>query len=443
MGDHGIQRTFYNGIALPLSYGAVRVAAAFHGKLRRAVRGRRAIRTRWSAAKNQVRGRPVWFHVSSVGEYEQARPLITTLNVGHPGIPVALTVMSPSGYDYISRKETVHVSGEETDGEKKNLRFMDYLPFDFAGNAQFCLATLDPRLLVFVKFDLWPNLVWEAAKRGTPMVLVDATLSEASRRNSFAGRRFYRSVYSEIAKILAISDADAQRFLECVPDHPGISTVGDTRFDRVMDRKRNPRGLKPSVRKNGRLTIVAGSTWPKDEIHLLGALARVARAHPDVLLVIAPHEPTPNRLATLLSWAQSERLGASLLSRHGETAERGDAERVVIVDSVGVLAEIYEYGDAAYVGGSFSTGVHSVIEPAVMGIPVAFGPVHHNSFEAVELLRFNAAIETGNENEIFDALDGWVNNPSMRAEMGANARRYVESQLGATERCMKAMSEYL
>ncbi len=435
MGNYKIQRTVYNGIVLPLSYGAVRVAASFHTKLRRTVRGRDRIRIRWEAAGGRVAARPVWFHVASVGEYEQARPLITALAREHPDIPVVLTVTSPSGYAYISRKETI-------DG-RSDVRFMDYLPFDFAGNARFCLATLDPRLLVFVKFDLWPNLVWEAAERGTPVVLVDATLAENSRRNSGAGKRFYRAVYSRLDKILAISDADARRFLECVPEHPHISIMGDTRFDRVMERKRDREGPKPEIHKNGRLTIIAGSTWPKDENHLLGALARLAKTHPGVLLVIAPHEPAPERLDTLLSWARAEGLRAALLSQHNGPADREDPDRVVIVDSVGVLAEVYEYGDVAYVGGSFSTGVHSVIEPAVMGIPVLFGPVHQNSFEALELLRYEAGIETRNEAEIFGALDSWANNASTRTEMGVNARRYVESQLGATERCMAAIHEYL
>lgn len=439
MGRHVIQKTVYNAVILPLAYGAVRAAAPFHAKLRRTVQGRREIRARWASAAGRATGRPVWFHVASVGEYEQARPIITALARERPEIPVALSVTSPSGYDYVSRKEKIGAG---------SIRFAEYLPFDFAGNARFCLETLDPRLLVFVKFDLWPNLVWEAAARGTPAVLVDATLSETSKRNSAAGRRFYSAVYSGLDKILAISEADARRFLACAPDHPHVSTAGDTRFDRVVERKlmgraAAPAARKPVVHKNGRVAIVAGSTWPKDEAHLLGALARLAASRADVLLVIAPHEPAPERVDALLSWAAEAGLEAAPLSRHALKQAPEASERVVIVDSVGVLAEIYEHGDAAYIGGSFSTGVHSVIEPAVMGIPVAFGPVHKNSFEAIELLRRGAAIEVRSEEEIFRALDGWVTDPDARAHAGGGARRYVESQIGATERCMEAIREYL
>lgn len=428
-----LQKSFYNGLVLPLTYTGICAASAFHGKLRRTIRGRRGIRDRWRAGMERAGFRPVWFHAASVGEYEQARPIISALHRDYPDIPVVVSVTSPSGYEYISAKEKI--------GADSAIRFADYLPFDFERNARFCIETIEPRLLVFVKFDLWPNLVWSAADHGTPVVLVDATLSETSRRNSGAGRRFYSSVYSRLNKILAISEADARRFLRCVPDHPRVAALGDTRFDRVMERRRDRRGPQPAFHKNGRPTIIAGSTWPKDEIHLLNALADVARAHPSVLLVIAPHEPSAERVEALLSWARAEGLVARTLSRHEK--EAGDAERVVVVDSVGALAELYQYGDAAYVGGSYSTGVHNVIEPAVMGIPVIFGPVHENSFEALELLRHDAAIKVAGEKDIFRALDGWISDPASRTRMGANARRYVESQLGATERYLDEIREYL
>jgi 3-deoxy-D-manno-octulosonic-acid transferase len=282
--------------------------------------------------------------------------------------------------------------------------------------------------------------VWEAAAKAIPLVMVDATLSGRSKRHSALGRKFYRAVYSQLTRILAISEADARRFLETVSDHPGVSVAGDTRFDRVMERKKLRRDSSQRIDKKGRVTVLAGSTWPKDEVHLLDALSGVAKEHPDVLFVIAPHEPTAERVEGLLQWAASCGLGAATLDSHGR---HGGAGQVIVVDSVGVLAEIYEYGDIAYVGGSFSTGVHNVIEPAVMGVPVLFGPVHKNSFEALELLRCGSAIEVKNSVEMSRALDALIADPAMRARMGELARTYVESQVGATERCFDAIREYL
>jgi 3-deoxy-D-manno-octulosonic-acid transferase len=436
MTDYRIQKLIYNGVILPTVAGLARAASPFHAKLRSTFRGRRDIKKRWRSARGRMSERPVWFHVASVGEYEQARPLISALGDTRPEIPVAVSVTSPSGYRYITEKEDLSADN--------NIQFVDYLPVDFAANARFCLAALDPRLLVFVKFDLWPNLVWEAASRGTPAVLIDATLSETSQRFSGPGRRFYRAVYEDLRQILAISDSDAERFLECSPGHPGVSVVGDTRYDRVMERKRNRNETEgPRIDKGDRFTIVAGSTWPKDEVHLLDGLERLSRDEKNVLLIIAPHEPTEERVGDLFAWAESNHLRASGLSALGGTNRTGDSENVLIVDSVGVLAEVYRFGDIAYVGGSFSTGVHSVIEPAIMGIPVLFGPNHKNSFEAIELLKSGAAIEVHNSEDIHESLTKMLRDDKKRLEMGRRARSYVESQLGATERCLEAIQEYL
>jgi 3-deoxy-D-manno-octulosonic-acid transferase len=426
-------KAIYNGLMLPLAYAGVRAAAPFHHKLRETVEGRDGIDERWRASAAGIEARPVWFHVASVGEYEQARPLITTLREAHPAIPVAISVTSPSGYKYITRKESLD--------DRNNVKFVDYMPFDFEDNVRFCLATLDPRLLVFVKFDLWPNLVWGAADKQVPVVLIDATLSETSKRFTAFGRRFYASVYPAIEKILAISEADALRFRACAPGHRSISVAGDTRFDRVMERKENRAGAGRAIGGNGRVTVMAGSTWPKDEEHILAPLARLSRDERRVLVVIAPHEPSPGRIDELLAWARSEELSAVRLSELAGPVS--DAVRLVLVDSVGALAELYEHCDVAYVGGSFSTGVHNVIEPAIMGIPVLFGPVHKNSFEAMELLRADAAIGIAGAGDVERELGSLVREDAKRKEMGERARRFVESKLGATQRCYEAIREYL
>ena len=428
-------KAIYNGLMLPLAYATVRTAAPFHHKLRETIEGRDGIEERWRASAERIEARPVWFHVASVGEYEQARPLISMLRESHPAIPVAISVTSPSGYKYITRKETLD--------ERNNVKFVDYMPFDFEDNVRFCLASLDPRLLVFVKFDLWPNLVWGAADRKVPVVLIDATLSETSKRFTAFGRRFYSSIYPAINKILAISETDALRFRDCAPDHPAISVAGDTRFDRVMERKKNRAGARPAIAASERVTVMAGSTWPKDEEHLLAPLARLARAERGVLLVIAPHEPSPARIEELLGWARSESLAGVRLSELSPAAPAADTVNLVLVDSVGALAELYEHCDLAYVGGSFSTGVHNVIEPAIMGIPVLFGPVHKNSFEAMELLRADAASEVTCAADVESALGSLVRDDAKRKDMGERARRFVESKLGATARCYEAIREYL
>lgn len=435
MSNHRIQKTLYNGVVLPVAYGALSIAARFHNKLKRTFEAQRDIRERWRAAGVRFERQPVWFHVSSVGEYEQAKPVISRLAAQYPEIPVALTFTSPSGYTYASRKENP--------GDGGNIKFIEYLPLDFSLNARFCLAFLNPRLLVFVKFDIWPNLVWESAARRVPMTLIDATLSASSYRTTRIGKRFYRAVYSDLDRIMAISDEDARRFNSCVPSHGGITVTGDTRFDRVMERKKFAEAPAARIDTAGRFVIVAGSTWPRDEAHVLPALATLAGSKPDLLLVLAPHEPTPEHVASLIAWARNAGLGAIKLSEYGTGNGGHEVAQVVVVDSVGVLAEIYRFADVAYIGGSFSTGVHSVIEPAIMGIPVIFGPVHQNSFEAMELLRRNAAYEIKDYDTLHARLSSLIEDDALRAQMGQHARSYVESQLGATDRCLEALAAYL
>ncbi len=424
-----LTRATYNAL-LPLARLAARGAARFNPKLRAGIEGRRGFRDRWNELSATLTARPVWFHVSSVGEFEQARPIITGLGRHHGDLPVVLTFSSPSGYQFARRRERI--------GEGSNIVFIDYLPEDTARNMRFCFEAIDPRLLVLVKFDLWPNLVWTARDRGVPTVLVDATLSGSSRRFSGVGRRAYRSIYSALDRILAISDADAERFRASVPGHGSIAVAGDTRFDRVLERWEERHETRLAFDPGGRRVVIAGSTWPQDEKHLLPALARLLASHPDVCAVLAPHEPAPDRVASLVRWAGSEGLSVHTTTGGGERSAR-----VAVIDTVGILAEAYRIGTVAYVGGSFSSGVHSVLEPAIAGLPVLFGPVHDNSFEALQLIERGAAFEVRDSHAILQRLEALLGNDERRISASTQARSYVESRLGATAKCLEAIDEFL
>jgi 3-deoxy-D-manno-octulosonic-acid transferase len=425
-----INRTLYN-LTLPVVVGAGYVVSLFHAKLREAARGRKGWRNRWRGAGVSLGKRPVWFHVSSVGEFEQAKPVITALSEVYPNVPVVVSFSSPSGYWYALRRERFD--------DENNIKFVDYLPVDFPRNVRECLECIDPRLLLFVKFDLWPNLIWEARRRHVPVLLIDATLSPSSPRTTGVGRSFYRSVYSSIQKILAISDSDAARFRQTVPDHPSISVTGDTRFDRVLERKRLAGDIGFDIARNGRKIVVCGSTWPPDEDRLLPALSSLLSDDADLYVIIAPHEPRPERVDALTNWARSAGVTVDVVSG----GIKDPPPRVVVVDTVGILAETYRLGDLAFVGGGFSTGVHSVIEPAVESLPVLFGPVHDNSFEALRLIEVGAGFPVGSERDVHDTLKRLLADAAARTGAGQRAREYVESQLGATEKCVAAVAEYL
>jgi len=340
-----------------------------------------------------------------------------------------VTFSSPSGYHFWKKREKA---------EGHIINFADYLPFDRAQTMRFCLDAAKPRLLVFVKFDLWPNLIWEARARGIPVALIDATLSPSSKRLSGIGRWFYRELYSALNPILAISDEDAARFTRSAPRHAGIAVCGDTRFDRVMERwNGRARDVLP-LPDDGVLTLIAGSTWPPDEARLLPALSRLMREITTLRVVIVPHEPLASHIDPLRRWALEQGLSVRATSENDARPAR-----VLLVDTVGVLAEAYAHAHVAYVGGAFSTGVHSVIEPAIAGLPVVFGPQHDNSFEAGQLLARGAAQAVHDEEATYRALKTYLTDEGERKSAGAVARAYVESQLGATEKCMAVLSPYL
>jgi len=420
-------RLVYNSL-LPVAVAGAHVSARFLPKMRAAIEGRRGFRTRWEALARELSAPPVWFHVASVGEFEQARPVISALERARPEVPVVLTFSSPSGYTFARKREKIGAGA---------IRYIDYLPFDTAPNMRFCLDAIRPRLLVFVKFDLWPNLVWEADARGVPMVLIDATLSASSGRLARPVRWVYRDVYRRLDAILAISEEDAARFRAAAPGHPSLSVTGDTRFDRVMERWQE-RSTSTFTLGEGGPALIAGSTWPPDEERLLPALARLLQEDARLRVVLVPHEPTPAHVEPLRRWASQIDVRARLASE-----SRDDDARVIIVDVVGVLAEAYRFADVAYVGGAFTTGVHSVIEPAIAGVPVVSGPKHDNSFEAMQLLERGAARAIRTADDAYAALGAWLRDPSACAQAGRAARAYVESQLGATEKCMAALSKYL
>ena len=189
---------------------------------------------------------------------------------------------------------------------------------------------------------------------------------------------------------------------------------------------------------DGALTLIAGSTWPPDEARLLPSLTRLMREIPTLRVVLVPHEPVASHIDPLRRWAMENGLAV----RSTSEKDARDA-RVILVDTVGVLAEAYAHASVAYVGGAFSTGVHSVIEPAIAGLPVVFGPRHDNSFEAIQLIERGAATSVSTEEETYAALERYLTHETVRREAGAAATMYVKSQLGATEKCMAALSRYL
>jgi 3-deoxy-D-manno-octulosonic-acid transferase len=296
------------------------------------------------------------------------------------------------------------------------------------------IKTLRPAVIVYVKYDLWPNLVWEAYKAGIPQYLISATLQPRSKRlTSSIGRSLYRMLYTCLNGIFAVTEDDRQRFLSTNPDHPNIQMVGDTRFDSVLDRKRKLPVPKLPAYIDGKFVFIAGSSWPPDEACIFPALKEALERYSDFFVMIVPHEPTEEHLRNSETFFKDFPL--ERLTQLNQNPIR--SPRIILGDTVGVLSSLYAAGTLAYVGGAFTTGVHNVMEPCAMGLPVIFGPKHYNSPEAIDLLKREIAFTVSHEDEFRTLLFKFLDDPEHCEQLGQRAAEVIESQAGVADRCFQ------
>ena len=424
--------TMLSYIAPPL----VRVAGIFNSKIAEGIHARKGIKKRWKGKSRNLNGekRLIWFHVASVGEFLQAKPVISLLSEKlKRSVEVALTFYSPSGinlYDKFSRTEETEI-----------ISFVDYLPLDTPRNARFCLKTLKPDMVIYVHSDLWPNLIVETSKLHIPQILISGTLSSSSKRLSTFAKSFYGHLYSLLDSIAAISDEDAERFRE-YGQNSNIFTAGDTRFDQVLQRTNNSTANLPDILISAAGDfIIAGSTWPEDEKLVIRGFSQLSKDHPNLKLILVPHEPTLKRLGEIKRSLKGEELDFHLLSSLYEAASI--TKPVIVADGVGYLAELYRFGFVAYIGGSFTTGVHNVMEPSVFSLPTLFGPRINNSHEALGLISLGAGKIVRTPNEFSDTIAKFLQNRKLLNETGESAEKFIRSNSGASEKCFQLITEKL
>lgn len=411
-----IWRVLYNGIAMPLMTLGLLLGGLFSAKVRRGIKGRLGEGDRLRIARSRCRaGRPrVLVHCASAGELESAIPLMEELVRVHDA-DILLTYFSPSA---VERANRIDIPVDHL-----------YLPVDSRRRMNRLLDTLEPSLILFVKHDIWPNLVWLAGDRGIPTALVNGNFRPDSKRLKRVAIPFGRAVLPKLAAIFAVARDDAHRFHFLAGDKPHIEVAGDTRFDRVRQRALKGREDQGALadRLSNRPVAVAGSTWPADEALLLEAWETVRREVHGAVLVLVPHEVGEDHLKQILAQCEAKGLLAVTLTEVEGGVPVGD---VIVVDRVGVLAGLYGLGRVAYVGGAFGTGVHSVIEPAVFGIPVLFGPKYLMSHEARDLLALGAATSINEAAQIGEAFVNALLDGEESLERGRKGASFVEAHSG-------------
>jgi len=398
--------------------GLVRVVPAGTSKFRRGLSARRGIIDRYSrwASTSRDPARPlVWFHAPSVGEGLQALPIIELLRARRPEVQIVYTYYSPSAEQF---------------ARSVKADFSDFLPFDTVAHAAAIVSAIRPDLLVFSKLDIWPALTERAAAAGVSIGVISATLPESSHRRGLVARALLGDAYRAIDRVGAIDTRDAERLREQGVRAERISVTGDTRYDQVWARAQRPPSALVDSLRSSRPTLVAGSTWPTDEEHLLPAWMRIREKIPDGRLVIAPHETSDAHLKSIEEWARAN--GLVLARLDATNATQAD---LILIDRYGILGDLYALADVAYVGGGFqAAGLHSVLEPAAFGAPVLFGPRNEKSRDAAQLIDEGGGAMIKGVIDLTIRLGDWLGSTAARDSAGAFARSVVEKGRGAAER---------
>lgn len=363
----------------------------------------------------------IWVHCSSLGEFEQGRPVMEKIKKEFPDYKLAVSFFSPSGYEI--RKDY------------QGADYIFYLPLDTQKNAKQLIKILHPEILILVKYEYWYNLLHRLQKKQIPVIVISAVIKEDN--------LFFRPFATWFRKIIAgidhffVQDNDSKNLLESI----GIEKVtvsGDTRFDRVKEiRDSNPQlDFIEKFKGNSKL-IVAGSTWPDDEEILVKFINE--KLPDDWKLIFAPHNIKEKEIISL-----SEKINKKTAIYTKSDENQIENSQILILDTIGMLTKIYAYSDLSYVGGGFTkTGVHNTLEPAVFGVPIIFGPNYENYFEAIDLLEIQAAKRFVDQYDFDLKMTELIENESERTERGNAARNYIQQKPNSTELIMKYLKKII
>ncbi len=395
----------------------IRLVSPFNSKARQWVNGRKNLflKIEQSIIAND---RIVWMHCSSLGEFEQGRPLLQQLKTTYPGHKLFVTFFSPSGYEVVKKNSGVD--------------YVFYMPMDSKRNAKRFLDIVRPELIVFVKYEFWYHYLTEARTRNIFLVLVSGIFRKNQPFFQTYGN-LHRSMLACFTHLF-VQNEESLQLIESTGVKVPVSVTGDTRFDRVVEIANNFQSIPffNNFCKNVPV-IVAGSTWTEDDKEL----AHYANTNKSVRFIIAPHSIAASRLKECLQIYNH----AILYSEAMQNANTGN-HNTIIIDNIGMLSNLYKYATVGYVGGGFGAdGVHNVLEAAVYGRPVVFGPVYEKYAEAIELIEAGGAITVKNTLQVEKAFNQLLSNTVFYDAACNASRQYVQSKRGSTEKIMAIIQE--
>ncbi len=391
----------------------IRISAAFgNSKAKLWLKGRENIFERIDAALKPQEKR-IWIHASSLGEFEQGRPVIEKLKELRPDYKIVLTFFSPSGYEI--RKDY------------KGADYIFYLPIDKRENAARFLDLVKPEKVIFIKYEFWHNYLTSIKSRNIPLFLISANFRKDQHFFKWYGG-WFRKLLHNFEHIFVQNERSAN-LLKSININR-ITIAGDTRFDRVYSIATSSREL-PEVKNfvDGSFCIIAGSTWEPDEKLLIKYLNETS--HP-VKMIVAPHEIKDAAIENIIQKLNKKAVRYSQLQNAG-------AADILIIDNIGMLSSLYRYGKIAYIGGGFGKGIHNILEAATFGLPVLFGPNYQKFQEAVNLTKAGGAFPIKDYDELRSTLNILIEDTVKNNNCSQTSRQFIENNLGATDIILKAL----
>ena len=397
---------------------ALKLIAIFSPKIKLFVEGRKVV---FPTLKQKIKpsDKTIWFHAASLGEYEQGLPVIEKIKEKFPSHKIVVTFFSPSGYEVRKNNTVADVTV--------------YLPLDTKKNAKEFLTLVNPELVFFIKYEYWLNYLSELKELNTPTYLISGIFRENQMFFKWYGG-FYRKALDAFTYFF-VQNENSKKLLRQL-GKANVAVSGDTRFDRVAAILEKDNSLDfISQFKKDTLTIVVGSSWPKDESLLVDF---INSSNYNVKFIIAPHNIKAEQIQQLKNSINKKTVLFS------ERKEKNLADYdVFIIDTIGILTKIYSYADIAYVGGGFGNpGVHNLLEPATYGVPIVIGPNYSHFTEAIALVNLEGCISISNQKELETALMNLILIEVERDEKGHICETFVQMNKGATTIIMKTISNF-
>ena len=392
-------------------YVIVWFVAFFNNKAKLWIRGRRGVFEKIKKDNISEKG-VIWFHVSSLGEFEQARPLIEKIKQKNSSDKILLTFFSPSGYEV-----------------KSNYKFADYiyyLPIDTKKNAVKFIKLVKPKLIFWVKYDFWFNYIEQIFENSIPLYLISGIFREKQIFFKKKGKK-YANLLNYFTHLFVQDDISVELMKSM--DILNVTKVGDTRFDRVIEIAEQSTEIEiVKTFVEDKLCLVVGSSWLADDKIITEFINSSSE---NIKFIIAPHNIEEERIVELLQLLNKKVIRFS----KAELLNVADFQ-VLIIDNIGILSSVYKYGKIAYIGGGFGTGIHNILEAAVYGMPVVFGKNYKKFNEAKEMIALKTAFSISNSEEFNRTLNIFLSDENFMDRTAEKARDYVYQNKGATNKIL-------